>query len=1086
MGGAVAALTATLITGGATAGAAALASQIIIGLVTTLAVSAVSSAFFRKKPQTPNFSQTDQTLTFRSAAGPRKLIYGETRTGGEILAAWTTGGNEYLHLVIEMAGREVDAIGDVYAADELVPLDSAGNATGRLRGFLRVKKWLGSVDQLADPDLVAEIEEVTEDDRWRGIAALYVRLRKNRDLYPTGVPNFSAVVRGHKVYDPREAGQSATDPAGWTWSRNAILCLRDYVNGARLSDGAGGMHKAIFGLGAAADQINGAAAIANANACAEQVAAQANPRGFTVPARAAMAVIPNATLPIVNPPRFDLDEDLPDRWQVGYAVRMRSLGTPPAPLVEGAIYHVIPVKRYGPQIAGVFIGAPTRTDASLRLAATEADALAGNFIVLTDTGTGTHRLLDASTAVEVATGAVWNTGDAVRVTSSGTPPPPLVADTIYYPIRETDTRYRFAATVEDALAGTAIIITDTGDGDHTGGHAFEPRYNCDGIVTLDQDPESIIGGLLSASGGRAIWSGGEWLLTAAAAAIPTVSIGEDDLTRPITFTTKSSTRELFNAVKGLYVGPANDYQLADFPAVENATYEAQDGGEQKFGDIELEFTASASAASRLAKIELEKARQQIVIVASCKLTVLRVRCGDVIRFTDSRRGWAEKEFEVIDWRWDTEAVDGVPYLGIKLTLKEWAAAMFDWNSGEQTIVDPAPNTNLPNAFQPLPATGLDMREELYRTRQGSGFKSRAVLSWQAPDDAFVARGGDYIPQYRLDAEAEFTVLPPTVHDEVLIPDLLPGIYVFTVQSRNSLGVKSDPIDAPVLQKEIFGLGAAPGPLTGVSLTQAGGTAGLRWDLHPELDVREGGAIEWRHSPLTSGATWPASTSMGRPLDGYLTAVSYPLKAGTYLARVFDAGGVPSKTIATVTTKQSSAVPFADIGTVIESPTFPGTHIGTAGVDGVLKLSGATNIDDWPDFDAVADIDLEGGLNTQGEYLWSGGFRFWPTVKSVRVVTSNQALVVNSFNTIDQRTGNIDDWEDFDGVESGSADAWTEISLTDDDPLGASPQWTPWQRADNSEVDAAGIRLRTLLFSFDPAYNIELSQLSATVAEVTSP
>src|SRR3546814_10333437 len=82
-------------------------------------------------------------------------------------------------------------------------------------------------------------------------------------------------------------------------------------------------------------------------------------------------------------------------------------------------------------------------------------------------------------------------------------------------------------------------------------------------------------------------------------------------------------------------------------SVTNATYLAEDNDERIWKDIDLPFTTSAATAQRLAKIDLERARQQMTTVWPCKLTAMRVQAGEVVKLTNSRFGWSEKPFEEI-------------------------------------------------------------------------------------------------------------------------------------------------------------------------------------------------------------------------------------------------------------------------------------------------------------------------------------------------------------------------------------------------------------------------------------------------------
>jgi hypothetical protein len=299
----------------------------------------------------PNFQSEakDRQTVIRSSVEPRRIVYGRAAVSGPLAYAESTGSNnEYIHLIIPLAGHEVDAIGEVYLNDEVVPLDSNGLGLGRwakfqtsvskqhsaskptspytitvpdtvvavqrvrasynlgfitftdsggatpdslfsysrsgsvftfnghfiekfgasITGFIidyydgtasagsyvRVKKHLGGADQTADSDLVSESAGGwTTDHRLRGIAYLYVRLEFNLDVFPTGVPNIKAVVRGKKLYDPRGGSPSLVQ-----WSDNWALIVRDYLTSS-------------YGLACDDDEIDDDLIIAAANIADENV-----------------------------------------------------------------------------------------------------------------------------------------------------------------------------------------------------------------------------------------------------------------------------------------------------------------------------------------------------------------------------------------------------------------------------------------------------------------------------------------------------------------------------------------------------------------------------------------------------------------------------------------------------------------------------------------------------------------------------------------------------------------------------------------------------------------------------------------------
>lgn len=93
-----------------------------------------------------------------------------------------------------------------------------------------------------------------------------------------------------------------------------------------------------------------------------------------------------------------------------------------------------------------------------------------------------------------------------------------------------------------------------------------------------------------------------------------------------------------------------------------------------------------------------------------------------------------------------------------------------------------------------------------------------------------------------------------------------------------------------------------------------------------------------------------------------------------------------------------------------------------------------------------------------------------------------ATVVNALDQVDSRTGNVDEWQDFDGNAAASADARVYVRETNDDPAG-SPSWSAWNRLDVAEFNARAFQFQARLTSADVAYNIHVSALGATVEEV---
>lgn len=1000
-----------------------------VGLVTQALAPSSAVGDFANAPRTVNV--TDPVTT-------RRIVVGEVRIGGPRVYFTTTDSNKLLHLVVVHAGHEVDSFAEKLIDGETVMTDSNGEVLGRFAGFAdedeyadeglvshaRLKTHTGAPGQTADADLVAEVAEWTSAHKGTGIAYSYGRFRYNLDLYDA-VPHISAVVRGLKVYDPRDGGTR--------WTRNPALIKRWYLTDTT------------YGLGVDPADIDDASVTEAANICDEMV-------------------------PVVSAPSDVFHARVPIDCHV---------------------------ERKALQICQQKLAAGEVSDCSVEEAALTACETPALWDLLWRP-TRTVRL---------------RIGDRVQVSSTGILPPPLSAATNYYAIVERRSAlrdrssaswsfqahlsdaiddgwdpdvdddqseistFRLAATYADALAGNAIAITGLGSGTHSLTRHSEPRYTCDGVIDTGLMPERILQALNSSDAGSVIKQGGKWHIHAGAWRTPEATgLNEDDLRGPIRVTTLVSRSELCNGVKGVFIDPDQNWQPVDFPPVASDTYKTLDGGQRLWRDMELAFTTSPSMAQRLAKIELLRSRQQMAIEMPCKLTAFDLAPGKIVPVTNALFDWSAKNFEVLEWRLAVEEKDATPMLGVDLVLRETDTSVFDWSTSEESTIDPAPNTGLANPFI-IPRPGVsEVSEELYVGRDGAGVKVRALVSWMAPGDAFVDA---YVLQYRPAGATEWIPQPPVALTEDSVNDLAPGSYEFRIQARNDRGGFSD--WSPVATHEILGLLAPPADPSGLTIQTISALAILTWDRHPDLDVRIGGRIRVRWSPALSGATWASAIEVTDPVPGDATQAVAPLREGSYLIRAYDSSRLPSAAAATISTRAAEHLSFTTLSTVTESPSFPGTHNNTVASDGALKLSGSGLFDDIPDLDALADLDSYGGITTSGIYDFAGGIDLG-SVKTVRLTTSVTALAKNTLDRIDDRTADIDDWEDFDGTVAAEADLQVWARETDDDPAG-SPSWSTWRRLTAGDRNARAFQFQARLTSANSAYNIECTALSVTAEEI---
>ena len=253
--------------------------------VTSSLTSLLVSRVMSNKSNRASFSQQSQgrSTVIRSSIESHKVIYGRVRTSGTLVFIETSDSadikrvssglienndkkNQFIHMVVALAGHEVEEIESVFLNETELTLDGDNYATnseyiGSIDNqdtyLARVKTHTGSTTQTADSDLVSEVTNWTSDHRLRGIAYVYVRLQYNASKFPNGIPQVRCIIKGKKVYDPRT---TLTE-----YSNNYALCVRDYLTNSS------------YGLNASSSEIDDDSITAAANIADESV--DLNPSG---------------------------------------------------------------------------------------------------------------------------------------------------------------------------------------------------------------------------------------------------------------------------------------------------------------------------------------------------------------------------------------------------------------------------------------------------------------------------------------------------------------------------------------------------------------------------------------------------------------------------------------------------------------------------------------------------------------------------------------------------------------------------------------------------------------------------------------
>jgi predicted phage tail protein len=369
-------------------------------------------------------------------------------------------------------------------------------------------------------------------------------------------------------------------------------------------------------------------------------------------------------------------------------------------------------------------------------------------------------------------------------------------------------------------------------------------------------------------------------------------------------------------------------------------------------------------------------------------------------------------------------------------------------------------------------TNLTASELLYEAN-GQVF-SKIILSWQPGADT--ARS---IVRWRYDDgnPNEF----PTFANDYEILNTTDGKYEFEVFGQ-SAGFKN----SPIAELTFNALGKTAPPATIPDLTIAPidqHTAELHWPQSTDLDVRIGGTIRIRHTPVIgASATWVRTNDIVPAVNGSSTRKIVPLVEGTYFIRAVDSTGNESTGTASVVVDLPEPQDLFVAQTYREdddTPPFQGTGTNMAynETEDALILAADGLIDDVTDFDELVDLDNFGDTNSSGSYEFLSTLDLGAKYDLELLQTlKTRAFVPTDF--WDSRTGLIDTWVDIDGTDISLVNAEMYVRSTNDDPSG-SPTYGDWQPFVNGTKRGRGFQFKVDATTSDPAQNIAIEELGVT-------
>ena len=947
-----------------------LVQKALISIGTSIIGGIVGQAL-APKIDPPNFGtalESGITVTSKAPTAPYRIIYGSARVGGTIVYAETTSStNEFLHMVIVLAGHEVDDISSIYVGDDVVSLETTSNdsngipiftptSSDQYNGKLRVKKHFGDPAQLADANLVSEITQWTTDHKISGKAYLYLKFTFDSDVYPNGVPNVSAIVKGKKLFDPRATSFTASSSTVST-SSNTIT-------------------------------------------------------------------ISNHGLSTFDRATYDTNSQ-----------------TAIGGLSNGTLYYVIKID-----------------DNTFKLATNYANCVAGTPISLTSVSGSTTQKFNFTTFSD-------NPVLCIR---------DYLKDTIY------------GMQVEDAEINDTNFIAGANTCDETvsvtNPSGTEKRFTCNGAFQLSQSPKVIIENFLTTLGGFLIYSNGEFKIIPSSYISPTVTLNESNLRSGISINSRVSKKELFNAVKGLYSEPANDFQPQNYPILTNSSFESEDNNERIYAEFDYPFTNSSRMCQRLSKIQLLKVRQQISFSASFDMGAFDLDVGDTVNITNARMGFTNKTFQVLEWGFSIDASDG--NLQITANFKEIASAVYDFATSDYSTISSGKATNLPKSTSVSAPTAITLTDELVSYNDGTVIVKMVIELTEATDnftelyeieikqltDADGNAVTDDFKQIGRGARTKYEFL--NVIDR--------ATYQVRARGVNIFGVKSSTITQ---DHTVVGLSAPPPDVTDFSCNIVGLDAFLSWKA---VDVLDLSYYELRYANVTANATWSNSVPLVKKVSRPGTSVVVPAKTGAYLIKARDKLGLPSVNATVVYVAVETIGTYNFLTSSTQNPSFSGTKTNVYVDDNIASTNAlvleSKELFDSPsgNFDSQTTRDFDSGT-LNGQLFSEGIYLFTDTIDVGSRVTTNitadiTQTVVDRDSIFDSTTGNFDSkLGNFDGDAEANCASEIQIAISND-----NSDFTPFQTFVVGDYLARYYKFRLVMTSENGSASPVVTELKVTL------
>ena len=629
-----------------------------------------------------------------------------------------------------------------------------------------VRLVAGIAGQSADARMVTLFPSLwTAAHRAQGVAYLVCECTYDETAFPSGLPNFTAVIRGAKIYDPRYnlcTWSEAFDHASWTAITTKVVSANTNVapDGTTTADTVTDNNAAAYlGIQKSRSIANDSASHCFSLYVLKTTGGTSSTLGVNFSLSGGTSVFQNVRL----------NTDTGQAYTTGN----------PVTVIDAGSYW---------RISAYMLNNSTGNTSAI---ASIYPATSGYNGGLSDVVTGQGSA--------VIWGAQWNPGTVAlpyaRTGEAAVTPVTAFSENPALMMRHVYQHAHFGkASITPAEDGRFCAAADACDRAQTytvgGVPSATTLFRAAVVIPFGSDASAALDDLAQSMAGSWAFAGGELYLkpgvywpsslsfTDADLAVLSRPMGGSDEERPIAISVHRERAQKYNVVNATIWDKAQGYKQATLTPVRSAAYVAADGGGELAQAVSMPAVFDAGQAQHIAGVMMRDARDPLTVSMPFKMRAYPVELFDTVQITLIRYGWMDKQFQVVG---KTLSSDGVVWL----SLKEISAAIYTVDAAF-LAQGYANNTALPSPWF-VPTIGTltitSGTSELVKQADGT-ITSRMRVTWPALQDASVLESGSVEVQYRsvLSAGAWTSVTVSGNENQVVI-DAVQDLLYYSVRAR---------------------------------------------------------------------------------------------------------------------------------------------------------------------------------------------------------------------------------------------------------------------------------------------------------------